>query len=312
MSDLWDSNERQANLVSEGDPVRMRLDYLPGREWLGQVDYLYPSLNAETRTAQVRVHFHNPDGFLKPGMFAQMVIETEAGAETLLIPREALIRTGSQARVGLALGEGRFRSVVVEVGRVGERQVEILAGLNEGERLVTSAQFLIDSESSKTADLERMTPRPDQSEQASVEEDIEPSSTWVSARVLSLMPDHRMATLEHEPIPDWDWPAMTMDFMVEEGVSMEDLEPGMRLHVQIVKDSGGDYRLSQVHIPGEGSTGDTESSEMDHSQHEGGGQGSMPEQSEKGHDEMSMPDHDSMSQDAMEHDHHDKEEHRHD
>ena len=304
--------ERQANLVSEGDPVRMRLDYLPGREWLGQVDYLYPSLNAETRTAQVRVHFHNPDGFLKPGMFAQMVIETEAGAETLLIPREALIRTGSQARVVLALGEGRFRSVVVEVGRVGERHVEILAGLNEGERLVTSAQFLIDSESSKTADLERMTPRPDQSEQASVEEDIEPSSTWVSARILSLMPDHRMATLEHEPIPDWDWPAMTMDFMVEEGVSMEDLEPGMRLHVQIVNDSGGDYRLSQVHIPGEGSSGDTESSEMDHSQHKGGGQGSMPEPSEKGHDEMSMPDHDSMSQDAMEHDHHDNEEHRHD
>ena len=148
--------ERQAGLVEVGDTVRMQLDYLPGREWLGQVDYVYPSLNERTRTVQIRVHFANPDGFLKPGMFAQMVIATRPNHETLLIPREALIRTGRQSRVVLALGEGKFKSVAVKVGRVDEAQAEILAGLREGERIVTSAQFLIDSESSKTADFERM------------------------------------------------------------------------------------------------------------------------------------------------------------
>lgn len=148
--------ERQASLVSVGDRVRMHLDYLPGREWVGQVNYVYPSLNEQTRTAQIRVHFDNPEGFLKPGMFAQMIIETQPGAESLLIPREALIRTGSQARVVLALGEGSFKSIAVTVGRVGERQVEILSGLSAGDRIVTSAQFLIDSESSKTSDLKRM------------------------------------------------------------------------------------------------------------------------------------------------------------
>lgn len=148
--------ERQASLVNVGDRVRMHLDYLPGREWLGQVDYVYPSLNEKTRTLQIRVHFENPDGFLKPGMFAQMIIETDPGSESLLIPREALIRTGSQARVVLALGDGQFKSVAVRVGRVGEREVEILSGLREGERIVTSAQFLIDSESSKTSDFKRM------------------------------------------------------------------------------------------------------------------------------------------------------------
>ncbi|MEJ2419356.1 MAG: efflux RND transporter periplasmic adaptor subunit, partial [Exilibacterium sp.] len=96
--------ERQAASVRVGDAVRMRLDYLPGREWSGRVDYIYPSLNNKTRTAQVRVHFANPDSYLKPGMFAQIVIETKPSEQALLIPREALIRTGSQSRVVLATG----------------------------------------------------------------------------------------------------------------------------------------------------------------------------------------------------------------
>ena len=148
--------ERQAANVQVGDAVRMQLDYLPGREWSGRVDYIYPSLNTKTRTAQVRVHFDNPDRYLKPGMFAQMAIATKPLEDALLVPREALIRTGSQSRVVLAMGEGRFKSVAVKVGRVGESQVEILSGLNAGERIVSSAQFLIDSESSKTSDFQRM------------------------------------------------------------------------------------------------------------------------------------------------------------
>lgn len=147
--------ERQAASVQEGDSVTMRLDYLPGREWRGRVDYIYPSLNPKTRTAQVRVHFDNPDGFLRPGMFAQIAIATAPTDKVLLIPVEALIRTGTQSRVVLALGEGRFKSIAVEVGRVGESQVEILSGLRQGDLIVTSAQFLIDSESSKTSDFKR-------------------------------------------------------------------------------------------------------------------------------------------------------------
>lgn len=148
--------ERQANKVRQNDRVHMRLDYLPGREWQGTVDYLYPSLNEKTRTAQVRVHFDNPDGYLKPGMFAQMTISTPPSKETLLIPQEALIRTGNQSRVVLAMGEGRFKSIEVEPGIIADDQVEILSGLKEGDRIVTSAQFLIDSESSKTSDFVRM------------------------------------------------------------------------------------------------------------------------------------------------------------
>ncbi len=148
--------ERQAALVQTGDAVQMRLDYLPGRLWQGRVDYIYPTLNPKTRTVQVRIRFENPDAFLRPGMFAQMEIATAAGEERLLVPREALIRTGSQSRVVLALGEGRFRSVAVEVGRIAGEQAEILSGVEAGDRIVTSAQFLIDSESSRSSDFTRM------------------------------------------------------------------------------------------------------------------------------------------------------------
>ncbi len=148
--------ERQVMSVQEGDAVRMHLDYLPGREWSGAVDYIYPSLNPKTRTAQIRVRFDNPDGYLRPGMFAQMAIATGPAQETLLIPREALIRTGDQSRVVLAKGDGHFKSIEVMVGRISENRAEILSGLNEGDSIVISAQFLLDSESSKTSDFRRM------------------------------------------------------------------------------------------------------------------------------------------------------------
>lgn len=298
--------ERQASLVKTGDQVRMRLDYLPGRDWLGQVDYVYPSLNAKTRTAQIRVHFDNPDDFLKPGMFAQMVIETQAGAEALLIPREALIRTGSQARVVLALGDGKFKSVAVEVGRVGERQVEIQSGLKEGERIVTSAQFLIDSESSKTSDFKRMAKRDQQGESMDVKADADSRSVWVAARIDSLMPDHRMVTLEHEAIPDWQWPTMTMDFTVAEAVDMDALKQGMRLHVQITNNNSGGYQITQVHIPNEQGN-DAMPAGMDHGQHEGMDHG---QHEGMDHGDMSMPEHSEHQ--GMNHGGHDQKEHNHD
>ena len=148
--------ERQATQVQVGDTVRIQLDFAPGRAWEGKIDYVYPTLNTRTRTLQVRVRVANPDHVLRPGMFAQLQVATTPGEQRLLVPREALIRTGSQSRLVLALGEGRFKSVAVAAGRVGREQAEILAGIAAGDRIVTSAQFLIDSESSKTSDFLRM------------------------------------------------------------------------------------------------------------------------------------------------------------
>ena len=159
LSEVWveaEVFERQLPLLSEGAAVEMKLDYLPGKVWLGKVDYIYPSLDEKTRTVKVRLRFSNEDRRLRPNMFAQISIASVSSGKTLIVPSDAVIRTGKVDRVVLALGEGRFRSVDVSIGRVSGPNTEILSGLGAGDTVVTSAQFLLDSESSKSADFERM------------------------------------------------------------------------------------------------------------------------------------------------------------
>ena len=159
LDDVWvqaEVFESQAALVQVGLPVTMTSDYLPRRRWQGKVDHLYPTLDSETRTVRLRLRFNNPDALLKPGMFTQVVIQASDEDEVLAVPKEAVIRLGDHNRVVLALGEGRFRSVAVELGRLDADYAEIRSGLAAGERVVTSAQFLLDSESAKTSDLMRM------------------------------------------------------------------------------------------------------------------------------------------------------------
>ena len=159
LDDVWveaEVFERQAALVAVGLPVTMTLDYLPGETWEGTVDYVYPSLDEKTRTLRIRLRFNNEAGTLKPNMFAQVLIRAGPSQDTLIIPREAVIRTGDQDRVVLALGAGRFKSIAVDLGRVDQQDAEILRGLQVGDRVVVSAQFLLDSESSKTSDFMRM------------------------------------------------------------------------------------------------------------------------------------------------------------
>ncbi|MBN8239778.1 efflux RND transporter periplasmic adaptor subunit [Marinobacter hydrocarbonoclasticus] len=148
--------ESQLSAVEAGNRVQMTLDYMPGREWRGRVDYVYPEVNPKTRTARVRMRFDNEDGALMPGMFARLEVQGERGKRQFLVPRESVIRTGQSDRLVLALEEGAFKSVNVSVGRVGEKYAEILDGLMPGDTVVTSAQFLIDSESSKSSDFRRM------------------------------------------------------------------------------------------------------------------------------------------------------------
>lgn len=148
--------ERDAGLVSESDKVTMRLDYLPGRQWQGQVDYIYPTLDATTRTLRIRLRFDNTDRALKPNMFTQITIHHRAEQDSLLIPFEAVIRNAQQNRVVLAQGDGRYKSIAIALGKIGSDQVEVLEGLFEGDQIVTSAQFLLDSESSISSDFVRM------------------------------------------------------------------------------------------------------------------------------------------------------------
>ena len=123
------------------------------------MEYVYPSLDPVSRSLKVRLRFDNIKEDLKPNMYADVTVFAKPKREVLSIPKEALIRTGKNDRVIVAMGEGRFVPMLVNVGMESEKRVEIVSGLGEGDVVVTSSQFLIDSESSLKASLSRMTGR---------------------------------------------------------------------------------------------------------------------------------------------------------
>lgn len=230
--------ERQAADLAAGIPVTMSLAYMPGKKWQGKVDYVYPTLNAKTRTLKVRLRFDNKNELLKPNMFAQVIIHVPSTQDTLLIPKEAVIRLGNSERVVLALGEGRYKSINVDVGRYDDNSAEILSGLTSGDEVVSSAQFLLDSESSKSSDFKRMYHPP--------EADAATSSVWVQATINAVMGDHRMLKVSHQAIEQWDWPAMDMDFVVAQSVDLDSLKNGMTGQIEIEKNAQGNYEVINV------------------------------------------------------------------
>ncbi len=148
--------ERQAAWVREGQQAMVEFDYLPGKIWHGTVDYVYPELGPKTRTLKVRLRFDNEARTLRPNMFARVTIRGDSIGEVVHVPREALIRGGSVDRLVVSLGEGRFRAQPVDVGIESGDRVEIRAGVSAGDLIVTSGQFLIDSESNIAGALSRM------------------------------------------------------------------------------------------------------------------------------------------------------------
>ena len=146
--------QRQSGLVKVGQSARATVESYPGEVWNGVVEFIYPALDPVTRTLRARLRFDNPGFALRPNMFARVTIEGPAH-DTLSVPRAALIRGGQLDRVVLDLGGGRFRAQAVVPGFESGDRVAIIEGLEAGQSVVTSAQFLIDSESNLDSALAR-------------------------------------------------------------------------------------------------------------------------------------------------------------
>ena len=149
-------HEADASRVATGQGLHLRFDGLGGELRHSAVDFISPTLNPVSRTLTIRGTLENPDGRLRPDMFASARIDLPSPDMALLIPRQALIRTADSSRVVLQLSDSSFKSVAVDTGRFSDDEVEVTRGLQIGDRVVTSAQFLIDSESSIDSDLRRM------------------------------------------------------------------------------------------------------------------------------------------------------------
>ena len=233
--------ERQANWVAEGHTAEARLSSMPGRVWKGKVDYVYPALDPVTRTLRVRLRFANEQELLKPNMYADVSIISEHTGPVIHIPRDALILDGGTPRVIIALGDGRFRSRAVVPGDESGDRVQIMDGLQEGEMIVVSAQFLIDSEASIKGSLRRMQALPVTHEQE--QEQMQPMGTGM---VNIIDTENRVINISHEAIEMLGWPAMTMDISTVDSIDLESIKPGDRVEFHLERDVAGVYVINQV------------------------------------------------------------------
>jgi len=150
LSRVWvlvDLYEMDLGRVKLGDHARFTADGLPGRMYEAVIDFIYPTVSSETRTLKARLSLANPEGLLRPGMYGQVDVSSRRGASSLVVPAEAVVNTGEISYVFLARGEGHFEPRRVWTGTSDGDQVTVLKGLAEGDTVVSSASFLIDSES---------------------------------------------------------------------------------------------------------------------------------------------------------------------
>ena len=297
LSSVWlraEVFESQADWVAVSQSAEARLNYIAGETFSGRVDYVYPILDPKTRTLQVRLRFDNPQERLKPNMFARVTIFGKAHPGALSIPREALISGQESDRVVVALGNGNFTVQEVVSGIESGSWVEIVAGLEEGVQVVTSAQFLIDSEASVAGSIQRLDANARESGNASL------VPAYVSGVVEGLDRQSRRIRISHGPIEQLGWAAMTMEFEVLPGSDLENISIGQSIQFKMTQSDVGDYvieviQASEASEDLESGISPDAAAKMDHSQ---------MNHSEMNHAENAEeePDHSGMDHSQMNHD----------
>ena len=238
--------ERQSGWVKKGQTVDMTVAAYPGKTWKGIVDYIYPELDRKTRTLRVRIRFNNADHLLKLNMFSRLLIHSSFPKETLFVKREAIIRNGGMERVVKALGDGKFKSVAVQTGSESDDYIELLKGVNVNDRIVTSAQFLIDSESSLTASFERMEEPANDMENMNTADMVVKNKVWIDGEVIKVMDAMNMLTIKHGAVPEWNWPDMLMDFPVNSSISLDSIKQGQRIGFLAEKHEDGSIEITEI------------------------------------------------------------------
>lgn len=238
--------EQQAGWVMKDQLAKAQLPAFPSQSWEGKVDYVYPEVDISTRTLKVRFLFDNPHEMLKPNMYANITLYVLPKENVLSIPTEALIRYSQEDRVIVALGQGQFVVRPVTAGIETKDRVEILSGLTEGENVVTSGQFLIDSEANLKASTQRL----------SESQSLNPPPLTVQGigTIENINIQNHTLTLKHEAIAPLKMPEMTMDFVVDREVSLATLKPGDKIQFLLEKDPHQQFTIKQINLLTEKST----------------------------------------------------------
>ena len=230
-----DVPEASMGNVHVGQPAEISFPAYPGDVRQARVDYIFPSLNAQSRTAQVRITLPNPGGRLKSGMFANVNLQGTGGMATV-VPSEAVIDTGRRQVVVVMRGGG-FVPQEVRIGRDYDRWTEIIAGLRPGEQVVSSGQFLIDSEASLSGFLSRL----------SGTQAAPPRQATGRGIVTSVDGANRLVSIQHGAIPGLGWPAMTMTFQLRQPGMLRGLRKGLRVEFAVsARREGNRYIIERI------------------------------------------------------------------
>jgi RND family efflux transporter MFP subunit len=220
--------EQDLPFMKLGQETDVKLSYLPDREFRGRVTYIYPTLDEKTRTARVRMEFHNPGFFLKPGMFATVELHSELQPSVLLVPDMAILRSGEKNTVFVALDGGKFEPRTITLGlRADNNLHQVLTGLHEGERVVTSGQFMLDSESQLLEAIQKMNHAPEEKVEtvkpvpAPVETTAAPADTNAVVYICP-MPEHVAIKYDHPG----DCPICGMPLVPVTEQTLAKLQPG--------------------------------------------------------------------------------------
>lgn len=242
LSTVWVNAEVPESLAAQvrpGNSVEARTPALPGAMFKGRVSVILPEVNPATRTLKARVELANPNGQLVPGMFATVNFAPAARKEALLVPTEAVIRTGSRSVVIVAQGDGKFAPVDVEIGMEGEGRTEIRNGLEAGQKVVVSGQFLIDSEASLRGTATRMgdAPAPDGGV-------ADAPTHRGEGRIERIGKDD--VTLSHGPIPSLQWGPMTMGFRLPASGLSKNLAVGDTVTFEFRDSGDGMFEITSI------------------------------------------------------------------
>jgi Cu(I)/Ag(I) efflux system membrane fusion protein len=244
LSTVWviaEVPEIQARLVQPGAPVEARVSGYPDSLFKGKVGAILPEVNSATRTLRARIELANPERRLKPGMYATLSFAQAHRAPTNLVPSEAVIRTGTRDVVIVAMGDGKFRAAQVEVGSESGGQSEIRQGLQPGDRVVLSGQFLIDSEASLSSAVARLEGSP-----------AEPASAQAAHKgkgtVRAVDAGSSYVELDHEPIASLQWPRMRMGFRAGDKSQLPALKVGDRVEFELhpKPDAEGNFIIKDI------------------------------------------------------------------
>jgi len=222
--------ESDAGAITVGQAVEARLPAFPGTTLSGKVSAILPETNPDSRTLRVRVELPNPDGRLRPGLTAQVRLNRTSEQSVLWVPSEAVIRTGRRALVMLAEDAGRYRPVEVQPGQESDGKTAILKGLEEGQKVVTSGQFLLDSEASLKGIVAR-------TEQESPPSGAAASLHEADGQIVEI--NDKEVTLAHGPFKTLGMPGMTMTFPLASPALMQGLKAGDKVRVAVSQTDDG-------------------------------------------------------------------------